>query len=191
MWKYGSLQYHPNKVLRQFGRVQNIPPPPIPPVTTTARRGSTSTTYTRVRYRFLESMWEQWYNHVIAEGHRSVLLTYSFLSCTDDYMKWYRSRSVVRVQNPSFLPPNFMHGPPHFQPTYDQLYMVIYYLQIFHGINYIVPYVPYIFFSYYGLWVVWMIFWMTQTQQLIKMLMLIPFEKQALKVVAIFVGMTS
>lgn len=116
--------YHPNRVLRQFGRVQTIPSAPIPPATINARRGTTSTTYTRVRYHFLESMWENWYNHVISDEHRSVPLAQSFLSCTDDYMVWYREQCVVRVQNPARLPANINLGVPHFQPTYEQLYSV-------------------------------------------------------------------
>lgn len=98
--------------------------PPIPPVATNARRGSTSTTYTRVRYQFLESIWENWYNHVIAEARRSIPLQHSFMSCTEDYMEWYREHSVLRVQNPARLPADVQIGAPHFQPTYDQLYAV-------------------------------------------------------------------
>jgi len=113
--------YHPNRVLRQFRRVQNIPRPPIPPVSSTARRGHTSATYGRVHYQFLESIWMSWLNHVIAEGHRSIPLVESYLSCTDDYMKWLRYHSVVRVQNPTFLPDNVMQGTPSFHPIYEQL----------------------------------------------------------------------
>lgn len=116
--------YHPDRVLRQFGRVQNIPAAPIPPVATNARRGTTSTTYTRVRYQFLESIWENWYNHVIAEGRRSIPLHQSSLSYTDDYMEWYREHGVLRVHNPLHLPDDVALGAPHFQPTYNQLYSV-------------------------------------------------------------------
>jgi len=77
-----------------------------------------------VHYQFLESMWMNWYNHVIAEDRRSIPLNESYLSCTDDYMEWLRYHSVVRVQNPNFLPNNVMQGASSFHPTYEQLYTV-------------------------------------------------------------------
>lgn len=110
--------------MRQFGRVQKIPMAPIPPVSTHTKRGKTSTTYTRVRYHFLESIWQNWIHHVIAEGHRSIPLSQSLLSCADDYVDWYRDHCVLRVQNPANLPANIVVGASHFQPTYDQLYSV-------------------------------------------------------------------
>jgi len=75
-------------------------------------------------YQFLESIWENWYHHVIVEGHRSILLNQSYLTCMEDYMEWYKDHTVLRVQNPARLLVNIVMGPSHFQPSYEQLYSV-------------------------------------------------------------------
>jgi len=82
-----------------------------------------------------------WYNRVIVEGHRLILLAESYLSCTNDYMEWLRYHSVVRVQNPKFLPDNVMQGAPSFHPTYEQLYTVKFENFNLHFLSYYVIFV--------------------------------------------------
>ncbi|GMP24879.1 hypothetical protein CsSME_00043671 [Camellia sinensis var. sinensis] len=60
--------YHPDRVLRQFGRVQTIPDAPLAP--SRGARGNISARYT-VMYRYLDRMWEAWDNHVLSAQRRS------------------------------------------------------------------------------------------------------------------------
>ena len=54
--------YHPDRFLRQFGRVQNIPPPPLAPLS----RGSTAGKYC-LSYKYVDRITERWKNHVLSE----------------------------------------------------------------------------------------------------------------------------
>ncbi|XP_028075300.1 protein MAIN-LIKE 1-like [Camellia sinensis] len=60
--------YHPDRVLRQFGRVQTIPNPPLGPMH--ASRGATAPRY-NVMYAYLDIIWEAWDNHVLSDPRRS------------------------------------------------------------------------------------------------------------------------
>ncbi|XP_028108507.1 protein MAIN-LIKE 1-like [Camellia sinensis] len=60
--------YHPERVLRQFGRIQTIPPAPLDPVR--AVRGVTAGRY-KVMYQYLDQIWESWDNHVLSARRRS------------------------------------------------------------------------------------------------------------------------
>ncbi|KAL7251143.1 hypothetical protein ACSBR1_013052 [Camellia fascicularis] len=60
--------YHPEKVLKQFGRVQTIPPTPLDPVLVV--RGVTAGRY-RVMYQYLYQIWESWDNHVLSARMRN------------------------------------------------------------------------------------------------------------------------
>ncbi|KAL7185844.1 hypothetical protein ACSBR2_027746 [Camellia fascicularis] len=63
--------YHPDRVLRQFGRVQIIPSPPLAPVR--ASRGSTAK-QNSIAYKYLGTIWESWENHLLSETARSLLV---------------------------------------------------------------------------------------------------------------------
>ncbi|XP_028085576.1 protein MAIN-LIKE 1-like [Camellia sinensis] len=60
--------YHPDKVLRQFGRVQTIPDSPLAP--SRGARGNISARYT-VMYRYLDRIWEACDNNVLSKQRRS------------------------------------------------------------------------------------------------------------------------
>ena len=89
--------YHPDRVLRQFGRVQSIPLAPLSPMR--AVRGSTANQY-RVVYQYLDQMWERWQNHVLRD--RGLPVTTTMPDCDRGYMEWYRRISHPIIQNPEF-----------------------------------------------------------------------------------------
>lgn len=89
--------YHPDRVLRQFGRVQIIPSPPLAPVR--ASRGSTAKQYI-IAYKYLDTIWESWENHLLSEIGRSVLVLHPW-DCVPGYLDWFTSISHVQVQNPT------------------------------------------------------------------------------------------
>ncbi|XP_028105765.1 protein MAIN-LIKE 1-like, partial [Camellia sinensis] len=73
--------YHPNRVLRQFGRVITIPPEPLSPVR--AIRGSKPGQY-RIMYQYHDTIWAQWENHVLSINARSVLVQQRPSECCND-----------------------------------------------------------------------------------------------------------
>ncbi|KAL7177638.1 hypothetical protein ACSBR2_030908 [Camellia fascicularis] len=81
--------YHSERVLRQFGRIQTIPPVPLDPVR--AIRGVTAG-----RYR----IWESWDNHVLSARRRSIPVRRP-ADCVDGYMQWYTSITHLYIQNPT------------------------------------------------------------------------------------------
>ncbi|KAL7246747.1 hypothetical protein ACSBR2_001790 [Camellia fascicularis] len=89
--------YHPDRVLRQFGRVQIIPSPLLAPIR--ASRGSTAKQYI-IAYKYLDMIWESWENHLLSEIARSVLVLHPW-DCVPGYLDWFTSISHVQVQNPT------------------------------------------------------------------------------------------
>ena len=69
--------YHPERVLRQFGRVQIIPPLSIPP--SHYRRGYNAK-QCRLSYNSIDHFWARWRTHVLSEEKRSVPVTYLWKS---------------------------------------------------------------------------------------------------------------
>ena len=100
--------YHPERVLRQFGRVQIIPPLPLRPKN--VRRGYTTNKY-QVTYTWSDSFWERWKSHVLSWEERSVRVRYQW-DTVEGCMDWYRRISHQIIQNPSnrSLAPGYAHG---------------------------------------------------------------------------------
>lgn len=90
--------YHPERVLRQFGRVQTISPAPLDPVR--AVRGVTAGRY-RVIYQYLDQIWESWDNHVLSARRRSTPVRRP-ADCVDGYMQWYANITHLYIQNPTY-----------------------------------------------------------------------------------------
>ncbi|XP_028119491.1 protein MAIN-LIKE 1-like [Camellia sinensis] len=90
--------YHPNRVLRQFGRVQTIPPEPLSPVRAT--RGSKPRQY-RIMYQYHDTIWAQWKNHVLSINAHSVPVQQWPSECVRRYREWYARVSHRVVQNPT------------------------------------------------------------------------------------------
>ena len=101
--------YHPQRVLRQFGYVQTIPPAPLAPLR--ASRGSTAGQY-KVSYKFLDQYWESWEDHVLSQAHRGHRVQHAW-ECSPDYLEWFVRISHPRVQNPD------RHS--HYHPNEDQV----------------------------------------------------------------------
>ncbi|GMP91612.1 hypothetical protein CsSME_00042234 [Camellia sinensis var. sinensis] len=76
--------HYPERILRQFGRVQTILPAPLDPVR--AVRGVTAGRYT-VMYQYLDQIWESWDNHVLSARRRST--------------PWYTTITHLHIQNPT------------------------------------------------------------------------------------------
>ena len=87
--------YHPDRVLRQFGKVQTIPSPLLGLVQ--ASRGSTAKQYI-IAYKYLDTIWESWENHLLFETARSVPVLHPW-DCVSCYLDWFTSISHVQVQN--------------------------------------------------------------------------------------------
>lgn len=60
--------YYPERVLRQFGRIQTIPRDPLAPGS--FRRGRVPNQY-RVLYQYVDGMFETWQDHVLHPSYRS------------------------------------------------------------------------------------------------------------------------
>ncbi|XP_052177965.1 protein MAIN-LIKE 1-like isoform X2 [Diospyros lotus] len=97
--KCGSViePYHPERVLRQFGHVQNIPPPPLSPVE--VKRGTTTTTY-KVIYDFINDSWTRWDFHLLPAHRRGerALVPWEY---SEDYLTWYQRITHRVIQNPA------------------------------------------------------------------------------------------
>ncbi|KAL7196152.1 hypothetical protein ACSBR1_036215 [Camellia fascicularis] len=89
--------HHSERVLRQFGRVQTIPPSPLNSVRVV--RGVIVGRY-RVMYHYLDQIWESSDNHVLSARRRSTLVRCP-VDCVDGYMKWYTSITHLYIQNPT------------------------------------------------------------------------------------------
>ncbi|KAI3834460.1 hypothetical protein MKX03_032571 [Papaver bracteatum] len=90
---------YPERVLRQFGRVQRKPQRPLQ--TETTRRGDKASTY-RVEYSKSIWHWEQWRNALLSEELRSIPVDNDIPWASDDgYMEWFNTVSHPIVQNPT------------------------------------------------------------------------------------------
>ncbi|XP_028055711.1 protein MAIN-LIKE 1-like [Camellia sinensis] len=87
--------YHPDRVLRQFGKVQTIPDAPLAP--SRGARGNISARYT-IMYRYLDRIWEVWDNHVLSEQWRSTPVRQSW-ECVPGYMDWYKNITHLYVEH--------------------------------------------------------------------------------------------
>ena len=96
--KCGSIiePYHPERVLRQFGYAQTIPPPPLSPVE--ARRGAGTASY-RVIYTFIDDTWNRWDIHLLPPHRRGTPCRFPW-DFTNNYLTWYGSITHPFVQNP-------------------------------------------------------------------------------------------
>ncbi|XP_040365458.1 uncharacterized protein LOC112170737 isoform X2 [Rosa chinensis] len=63
--------YYPDRVLRQFGRVQTIRHNPYTP--SRVRRVSDSKSY-KVVYEYFDGLWQRWRDHVLADANRTIPL---------------------------------------------------------------------------------------------------------------------
>ncbi|XP_028081231.1 protein MAIN-LIKE 2-like [Camellia sinensis] len=87
--------YYPDRVLRQFGRVQTILDAPLAP--SRGARGNISARYT-VMYRYLDKIWEAWDNHVLSEQRRSTPVRQPW-ECVPGYMDWYKNITYLYVEH--------------------------------------------------------------------------------------------
>ncbi|XP_062000152.1 protein MAIN-LIKE 1-like isoform X2 [Rosa rugosa] len=88
--------YYPDRVLRQFGRVQTIPCNPYTP--SRVRRVSDSKSY-KVVYEYFDGLWQRWRDHVLADANRSTPVKFSY-DCTPEYLSWYQKITHPYVQHP-------------------------------------------------------------------------------------------
>ena len=87
--------YHPDRVLRQFGKVQTIPDAPLAP--SRGARGNISARYTGM-YRYLDRIWEAWDNHVLSEQRRSTPVHQPW-QCVPGYMDWYKNITHLYIEH--------------------------------------------------------------------------------------------
>ena len=100
--------YHPERVLRQFGRIQTIPRAPLAPAR--ASRGPTAGSY-RIAYDFLDQIWEQWEDHVLSRGRRSHPVVRPS-DCVPGYMAWYSRITHLVVHPPESRSSIYHHARP-------------------------------------------------------------------------------
>ncbi|KAF9600597.1 hypothetical protein IFM89_011126 [Coptis chinensis] len=108
--------YHPNRVLRQFGRVQGIPLKPLIPKLDT----STPRNYKIIYPNIQGHQWSQWFNHVLNETMRGTAVVDSS-DYDPKYIEWYYNVSHPRVQNPIRCSGLFKRALVVARPTYDEL----------------------------------------------------------------------
>ncbi|KAF9616537.1 hypothetical protein IFM89_029998 [Coptis chinensis] len=107
--------YHPDRVLRQFGRVQGIPLEPLIPELDT----STPCNYKIIYPNIQGHQWSQWFNHVLNETMRGTAVVDSS-DCDPKYIERYYSVSHPRVQNPVRCYGLFKRASMVARPTYDE-----------------------------------------------------------------------
>ena len=88
--------YHPERVLRQFGRIQTIPRAPLAPERAT--RGSTAASY-RIRYLYHAQEWDRWEDHLLSRASRSHPVTRPTDS-VPGFMDWYSRITHLAVHPP-------------------------------------------------------------------------------------------
>lgn len=89
--------YYPDRVLRQFGRVQMIPMLPMKALQ--EERGFTSTRY-RVSYDISKWIEESWRNHLLSETSRSLPVKEPW-DFSQEYFLWFSKITHPYVQNPA------------------------------------------------------------------------------------------
>ncbi|KAM7490663.1 hypothetical protein LguiA_033584 [Lonicera macranthoides] len=87
--------YYPERVLRQFGRVQTIPTMPMIQAASVTR-GKTSQAYKLI---YSVNRWQQdnWRNHLLNEKLRSVLAKFPW-ECDPKYMEWFMKITHPYIQ---------------------------------------------------------------------------------------------
>ena len=84
--KDGSIKpYLPDRILKQFGRVQTIPLTPLLPIRAT--RGLTVNAY-HIAYQYFDQVWERWNDHLLFGLNRSTPVRRPS-DCVPNYMDWY------------------------------------------------------------------------------------------------------
>ncbi|XP_026421516.1 protein MAIN-LIKE 1-like [Papaver somniferum] len=91
--------YHPDRVLRQFGRFQRIPSSPFLPVEVCRPKDSNGYV---VGFKGKYQYWGCWQDHLLPELERGHFVIRPS-DCDAAYMEWYRTVSHPRVQNPDKL----------------------------------------------------------------------------------------
>ncbi|CAL9001777.1 unnamed protein product, partial [Prunus brigantina] len=85
--------YHPERVLRQFGRVQTI----RPRISAPTRTGSRANSYNS----YFGEMWDNRENHMLGEANRSVPVRRPS-DTVPGYLEWYLNVGYPFVQNPNY-----------------------------------------------------------------------------------------
>ena len=98
--------YHPDRILRQFGRVQTIPSAPL--LSIRATQGPPANAY-HIAYQYFDQVWETWNDHLLFGLNRSTPVRRSS-DCVPNYMDWYAQVSWKLLQNPN-LQSNFRPHP--------------------------------------------------------------------------------
>ncbi|KAM0958032.1 hypothetical protein ACFX13_023777 [Malus domestica] len=99
--------YCPERVLRQFGRVQTIPKAPcVLPRSTRATHASVN----KLLYEYIDGMWDGWQNHVLHQNNRSSPVSIAS-DVVSGYLDWYHKVSHPYVHNPA-------HSTSSFDPQY-------------------------------------------------------------------------
>ncbi|MCL7034271.1 hypothetical protein MKW94_022542 [Papaver nudicaule] len=88
--------YHPDRVLRQFGRFQRIPNSPYSPVDVCRPKDSNGYL---VGFKGKYQYWVCWQDHLLPELERGHIVIRPS-DCDPAYMEWYKTVSHPRVQNP-------------------------------------------------------------------------------------------
>ena len=102
--------YMPDRVARQFGRVQGIPSATIPTLRDTSLSGNLRL------YKKLYSDYDACWEHMVQHNYAPKDLgphAHVAHSTTADYMEWYIQRSHIQVHNPA-------HGPRIRPPAWRQ-----------------------------------------------------------------------
>ena len=103
--------YMPDRVARQFGRVQGIPGDILPMSLPNTSLSSNVRLYKKV-YSDYDALWEHMVQHNFAPRDMGPRAQAAH-STTADYMEWYVRRSHVQVHNPA-------HGDRIAPPTWRQ-----------------------------------------------------------------------
>jgi hypothetical protein len=112
--------YHPDRILRQFGRIQTIPRDPS--AVGSFRRGRVSNQY-RVLYQYVGGMWETWQDHVLHQNNRSRPAIKPW-DCVPGYMDYYRQISHPIVQPLDMRSGHQEHGQSSHVTTLTQVFVM-------------------------------------------------------------------
>lgn len=94
----------PNRVLRQFGYVQVIPPTPFIP--RKVYMGSSRNKYI-CEHDPMKTNWDTWQQHTMRPGDMGSFRARFTTEVADNYLSWFTDRTHIRVQHisaPSSLP---------------------------------------------------------------------------------------
>ncbi|XP_012841994.1 PREDICTED: serine/threonine-protein phosphatase 7 long form homolog [Erythranthe guttata] len=87
--------YHPDRVLRKFGRVQKIPSQPYMSnaMFRKQKRGTPHLVFAAYPYIYSE----RWEDHMLNERSISISVVLGEPDTTPDYMDWYRERTITKL----------------------------------------------------------------------------------------------